>query len=58
RDFDATRAELTESGVEFEHYDDESGVTTNEDGVFVGPGFKAAWFKDPDGNIFSINEAS
>jgi catechol 2,3-dioxygenase-like lactoylglutathione lyase family enzyme len=54
-DFDATREELAGKGVEFERYDDESGVTTNADGVFEGPGFKAAWFKDPDGNIFSIN---
>ena len=51
----ATRAELAESGVEFERYDDEGGVTTDEDGIFNGPGFKAAWFKDPDGNIFAIN---
>jgi catechol 2,3-dioxygenase-like lactoylglutathione lyase family enzyme len=57
-DFDATRAELSDKGVEFERYDDESGVTTNEDGVFEGPGFRAAWFKDPDGNTFAINEAS
>jgi len=54
-DFDATREELAGRGIEFERYDDESGVTTDSDGVFEGPGFKAAWFKDPDGNIFSIN---
>ena len=54
-DFDATRAELAGNGVEFETYNDESGVTTDEDGVFEGPGFKAAWFKDPDGNVFAIN---
>jgi catechol 2,3-dioxygenase-like lactoylglutathione lyase family enzyme len=54
-DFDATREELAGNGVEFERYDDESGVTTDADGVFEGPGFKAAWFKDPDGNIFAIN---
>lgn len=54
-DFDATRDELAENGVEFERYDDESGVNTDKDGVFDGPGFKAAWFKDPDGNIFAIN---
>jgi len=54
-DFDSTRAELADGGVEFERYDDESGVKTDEDGVFDGPGFRAAWFKDPDGNIFAIN---
>jgi catechol 2,3-dioxygenase-like lactoylglutathione lyase family enzyme len=54
-DFDAARQDLAAKGVEFEHYDGESGVKTDEDGVFEGPGFKAAWFKDPDGNIFAIN---
>jgi catechol 2,3-dioxygenase-like lactoylglutathione lyase family enzyme len=54
-DFDAIREELAGKGVEFERYDDESGVTTNAEGILEGPGFKAAWFKDPDGNIFSIN---
>jgi len=54
-DFDGVRNALAERGVEFERYEDESGVTTDEDGVFEGPGFKAAWFKDPDGNIFAIN---
>jgi len=54
-DFDVVRAELADGGVEFEHYDDESGVTTDDDGVFDGPGFRAAWFKDPDGNVFAIN---
>ena len=54
-DFDRVRTELAESGVEFEHYDDESGVKTDEDGVFETDGFRAAWFKDPDGNIFAIN---
>ena len=54
-DFDRVRGELAESGVDFERYDDESGVKTDDDGVFDGPGFRAAWFKDPDGNIFAIN---
>ncbi len=54
-DFDDVRAELADSGIEFERYDDESGVKTDDDGVFDGPGFRAAWFKDPDGNIFAIN---
>ena len=54
-DFEAARSELAANGVEFERYDNESGVKTDENGVFDGPGFKAAWFKDPDGNIFAIN---
>ena len=54
-DFDALFAELSDRGVEFERYEDESGVTTDERGIFETGGFKAAWFKDPDGNIFSLN---
>jgi catechol 2,3-dioxygenase-like lactoylglutathione lyase family enzyme len=55
-DFDALRSELADRGVEFESYDDEaSGMSTDENGVMDAGGFKVAWFKDPDGNIFSIN---
>ncbi len=54
-DFEAVRTLLAQRGVEFERYEDASGVTTDDEGVFEGPGFKAAWFKDPDGNIFAIN---
>jgi catechol 2,3-dioxygenase-like lactoylglutathione lyase family enzyme len=54
-DFDAEFAELRERGVEFERYEDESGVTTDEDGVIAGDGFRVAFFRDPDGNNFSIN---
>jgi catechol 2,3-dioxygenase-like lactoylglutathione lyase family enzyme len=39
-------------GVAFEHYDFPD--TTREGDVHVMGDVKAAWFKDPDGNILSI----
>jgi catechol 2,3-dioxygenase-like lactoylglutathione lyase family enzyme len=51
--------ELTSKGVTFEHYEGvlESGFDygTDERGISSrAGGGKVAWFKDPDGNIFSI----
>jgi len=51
--------ELTSAGVVFEHYEGvlESGFDygTDEKGVSArAGGGKVAWFKDPDGNLFSI----
>ena len=45
---------LKANGVQFEHYDDLPG-TTREGDVHDSGGMKGAWFKDPDGNILSIN---
>lgn len=53
-DFDAEHAELKESGVSFEVYD-EGDLKTDDEGVLDAGGFRVAWFKDPDGNLFSIN---
>ena len=53
-DIEATIKELTANGVVFEQYDmgdlktDAMGIAT------LGPN-KSAWFKDPEGNILSIN---
>jgi catechol 2,3-dioxygenase-like lactoylglutathione lyase family enzyme len=44
---------LKQKGVAFEHYDMD-GVRREGD-VHVMGDFKAAWFKDPDGNILHIN---
>lgn len=44
---------LRAKGVAFEHYDDMPGATREGD-VHVMGDFKAAWFKDPDGNILSV----
>ena len=40
-------------GVVFEHYD--MPMLKLEGDLHVGGGFKVGWFKDPDGNILSIN---
>ena len=51
--------ELTSNGVTFEQYEGvlESGFDYGTDEKGISPragGGKVAWFKDPDGNIFSI----
>ena len=45
-------SELKSKGVAFEHYD-MPGVQWEGD-VMVGGPMKAAWFKDPDGNILCV----
>jgi catechol 2,3-dioxygenase-like lactoylglutathione lyase family enzyme len=52
-DLDAIVQRLKSKGVVFEHYD-LPGLTRKGDVHFAGE-FKAAWFKDPDGNILHIN---
>jgi catechol 2,3-dioxygenase-like lactoylglutathione lyase family enzyme len=52
-DFDATIAELRESGVIFEDYDFGDDMRTI-DGVMSADGFRGAWFKDSEGNILGI----
>jgi catechol 2,3-dioxygenase-like lactoylglutathione lyase family enzyme len=44
---------LKKKGVPFEHYD-MPGMKRQGD-IHYADGFKAAWFKDPDGNILHIN---
>jgi len=44
---------LKAKGVAFEHYDDLPGLTRKGD-LHVTENFKAAWFKDPDGNIHAL----
>ena len=44
---------LRDEGVAFEHYD-MPGLARQGD-IHVSGDFKAAWFKDPDGNILHIN---
>jgi len=46
-------AALKDKGVNFEHYDNMPGVSLEGD-VHVMGKLKAAWFKDPDGNILNI----
>jgi hypothetical protein len=52
-DFAAAVADLRARGVGFEEYD-LPGLKTH-DGVATDPdGFKAAWFKDSEGNIHGV----
>jgi catechol-2,3-dioxygenase len=51
-DVDGAVAQLRDRGVTFEHYD-LPGTTLDGD-VHVMGEMKAAWFKDPDGNIHSL----
>jgi catechol 2,3-dioxygenase-like lactoylglutathione lyase family enzyme len=52
-DVDAVVAELKSRGVAFERYDNLPNTEMRGD-VHVTGAMKAAWFKDPDGNILSI----
>jgi catechol 2,3-dioxygenase-like lactoylglutathione lyase family enzyme len=44
--------DLKAKGVTFEHYD--LPGMTHEGDVHVAGGMRAAWFKDPDGNILAL----
>jgi hypothetical protein len=56
-DLEQTVAELRSSGVTFERYDDPS-LQADEKGIHeLGDG-RVAWFKDPDGNTFAIEEGT
>jgi catechol 2,3-dioxygenase-like lactoylglutathione lyase family enzyme len=52
-DVESVVSELAGKGVTFEHYDMPGG--TREGDVHSMGGMKAAWFKDPDGNILGVN---
>lgn len=52
-DFDTIADQLKEQGVTFEEYP-EMGLEISG-GVHSSGDFRAAWFKDPDGNILHIN---
>lgn len=47
--------ELASNGVTFEHYD-EPEMKTDEKGIFALGDIEVAWFKDPDGNTFAIEQ--
>ena len=52
-EMEAIVSALLGKGVAFEHYPD-MGMDYSG-GIHSGGDFKAAWFKDPDGNILHIN---
>ena len=51
-DVESVARKLKENGVNFEHYN-LPGMTLKGD-VHVAGSLKAAWFKDPDGNILAL----
>jgi catechol 2,3-dioxygenase-like lactoylglutathione lyase family enzyme len=54
-DLEGTVAALKERGVPFVYYDDVPGVTRDGD-IHDNGVFETAWFTDPTGNIFEVNE--
>ena len=52
-DVDKTVGDLKAKGVAFEHYDTMPGVRRKGD-IHEAGAMKIAWFKDPDGNILSV----
>lgn len=54
-DIEAAMADLRAKGVTFEEYD-MPGLKT-VDGIAEFEGDKVAWFKDPEGNILSLNQS-
>ncbi|MGB0120209.1 MAG: VOC family protein [Solirubrobacterales bacterium] len=55
-DLEAEIADLKSRGITFESYDGTDGPPTDENGIFVHEGMKVAWFRDPEGNTFALNE--
>ena len=53
KDVEGTVKELKAKGVTFEHYDDLPGLTRKGD-IHLAGDFRVAWFKDPAGNILSV----
>jgi catechol 2,3-dioxygenase-like lactoylglutathione lyase family enzyme len=47
--------DLSANGVTFERYDDPS-LKTDEKGIHELADGRVAWFKDPDGNTFAIED--
>ncbi len=54
-DIEKVVADLTDKGVTFEQYDQDP-IKTDAKGIATLGDLKAAWFKDPDGNILAINQ--
>ena len=52
RDFDREVEALRKKGVKFEHYDFPDMKRKGD--VHISGDMKAAWFKDPDGNILAL----
>jgi predicted enzyme related to lactoylglutathione lyase len=55
-DIEREVAELKAKGVNFEEYDMPDIKT--KDGIAIGGGAKAAWFKDTEGNLLAIVQST
>jgi catechol 2,3-dioxygenase-like lactoylglutathione lyase family enzyme len=56
-DLDAVVDELASKGVTFDRYEDPV-LKTDEKGIHELDDGRVAWFKDPDGNSFAIEEGT
>ncbi|MHB0856803.1 MAG: VOC family protein [Anaerolineae bacterium] len=54
-DVGRTVQDLSDRGIQFEHYDLD-WLKTDAQGIASVSGEKAAWFKDPEGNILALYE--
>jgi catechol 2,3-dioxygenase-like lactoylglutathione lyase family enzyme len=54
-DLDGVVGELVARGVTFERYDDPA-LSADEKGIHLLDDGRVAWFRDPDGNTFAIEE--
>jgi catechol 2,3-dioxygenase-like lactoylglutathione lyase family enzyme len=54
-DLDDVVDRLASNGVTFEHYDDPA-LPADEKGIHELDDGRVAWFRDPDGNTFAIEE--
>lgn len=52
-DIESVVADLKSKGITFESYDNIPGATKQGEVHIIGE-LKAAWFKDPDGNILNL----
>jgi catechol 2,3-dioxygenase-like lactoylglutathione lyase family enzyme len=57
-EFDAIVEDLRQKGVTFEHYDNLPNTVREGDVHILDGQMKGVWFKDPDGNILSVGDAS
>ena len=56
-DIEKEIGDLSQKGVAFEHYDFPN-LKTDGKGIATMGQIKAAWFKDPDGNILALSQSS
>lgn len=56
KDINAVAKELKAKGLKFERYDYPGA--THEGDVHIWEGMKAAWFRDPTGNILGLSQTS